>query len=180
MKHRRGQDGFTLIEQIVCAAIVLALSCMAAPALGQLLSRNQLQAAQSDLLAALGHARALAAHSGRRAMLCPSRDGEHCVDGLNWEDGWLSGHYRSGRTDQLDGPPSRASGGYARLTILSTAGRRNVRFQADGSAGGSTVTFTLCRQGRADGALGVVVANSGRVRSATATAEQAERCAHGG
>jgi type IV fimbrial biogenesis protein FimT len=177
---RGREDGYTLVEQILALCVLATLACIAAPALGQLLERSQLQAAQSDMLMALEHARSLAIHSGRRAMLCPSRDGEHCADELNWENGWLLGHYRAEHTDQLDGLPSHKNEGYARLTILSTIGRRRIRFQADGTAGGSTVTFTFCRQGHAEGALGIVVSNAGRIRSSSATTEQANRCAEGG
>jgi type IV fimbrial biogenesis protein FimT len=174
------QSGFSLIEQIVVSCVLLILVCMAAPALGHLLGRNQLQAAQSDILISLQHARGLAVDTGRHAMLCPSRDGTHCSDELHWEGGWLIGHYQSEHTDQIEGAPNLTSGARNQLTILSTIGRRRIRFQADGSAGGSNVSFTLCRQGRADGALAVTVANSGRIYGSKATGEQADRCAAGG
>lgn len=176
----RPQGGFTLIEQIVTVAVLFTLACVAAPALGHLLARSQLQAAQSDVLVALEHARGLAVHTGRRAMLCPSRDGEHCSDELHWEGGWLIGHYHSESTDQLEDAPNFTASRRERLTILSTTGRRRIRFQADGTAGGSNASFTLCRQGQAEGALAVTVANSGRIYGSKATDAQADRCASGG
>lgn len=174
------QGGFTLIEQILTMVVLATLACIAVPALGQLRERSQLQVAQSDILVALQHARGLAIHTGRRAMLCPSRDGAQCSDELHWEGGWLVGHYRSERADQLDGAPRLAAGSHHRLTILSTTGRRRIRFQADGSAGGSNASFTLCRQGHTEGALAVTVSIAGRIYGSRASDEQAHRCADGG
>lgn len=177
---RGRQSGFTLIERILAMIILATLACIAAPALGQLRERSQLQATQSDILVALQHARGLAIHGGRRAMLCPSRDGTHCSDELHWEGGWLVGHYRSASADQLEGAPNLAANSHSQLTILSTTGRRRIRFQADGSAGGSNASFTLCRQGHAEGALAVTVSNSGRIYGSRASDEQAQRCAGSG
>jgi len=183
MKRRHGLacgyhlHGFTLIEQILAVALMAVLACMAVPALGHLMNRSQLLTAQWEIIAALQATRGLAVHTGRRAMLCPTRDGQHCSDELRWEGGWLSGHYRRDRPDQLDGAPSLVASGHERLTILSTAGRKRIRFQPDGSASGSNVTFTLCPRGRTEGALVVVLSNAGRAYGTKATAVQAQSCA---
>ena len=177
--HRQ-QAGVTLIELIVALAVVVTLACVAAPAFSQLRSRSRLQTAQTDLFAALNHARGVAVTNGRRTMLCPSRDGRQCNDGLHWEDGWLLGHYYAGQANQIDGAPLRSFKGDPQLTILSTAGRQRVRFQADGTAGASNVIFTLCARGKAEGTLTVVASNAGRVYGSKATVEQGRRCAAGG
>jgi len=176
----RRQHGLTLIEQIVTVAVVVTLAFVAIPALSQLRHHSQLQVAQTELIAALNHARQIAVTSGRRTMLCPSRDGRQCNDGLHWEGGWLLGHYRAGHVEQIDGAPLFSFPGDERLTILSTVGRQRVRYQADGSAAGSNVTFTLCQRSRAEGALTVVVSNAGRVYSPKVAVDQASRCADGG
>ena len=175
----RHQQGFTLIEQIVAGLIVVVLSCMAAPALGALLRRSRLQTAQLDLISALNHTRALAATTGRRTMLCPSRDGLQCADEPHWEGGWLIGHYRTSQTDQIDGKPLFMGQGHATLTILSTTGRRRVRFQNDGSARGSNVTFTLCARGSPQDTLSIAVSDAGRIRTSKSKPDQARRCANG-
>lgn len=175
-----GQGGFTLVEQIMVAVILAVLACVAAPALGHLVARGQLQAAQSDLIAALQQTRDMAITTRHRAMLCPSRDGVACADDLHWEHGWLLGHYHGTKGEQLDGPPQSRDGGHVSLTILSTIGRRRIRFQATGTAGGSNTGFTLCRKGHVDGALTVTVTNAGRIYGAKASGEQANRCAAGG
>jgi type IV fimbrial biogenesis protein FimT len=177
--RRRHFGGYTLIEQILTIGIAATLACMAAPALGHFMTRSQLQAARSELVAALQAARDEAIHTRQRTLLCPSRDGQRCSDELHWEGGWLVGSYRSDKADQLSGAPTHAAQGQAALTILSTVGRKRIRFQPDGSAGGSNATFTVCRSGQADPALTVTVAASGRILSGHATSEQAQRCARG-
>jgi type IV fimbrial biogenesis protein FimT len=175
----RQASGFTLIEQIVTLAVVITLACVAAPALSRLGRRSRLQAAQMELISSLNHARGLAVTSGRRTLLCPSRDGRRCDDGLHWESGWLVGHYISNQADQVDGEPRLVVPGDSHLTIVSTAGRKRLRYQSDGTAGGSNVTFTLCARGRAEDALTVVASNAGRVYGARASQDQAKQCAIG-
>lgn len=179
MRKRANPGGFTLPELILVLAVIAVLALLAAPPLGRALSRAELHAAQGSLIHALNTTRSTAVFSGRRAMLCPSRDGQRCSDELHWEGGWLLGHYRSDNPDQIDGRPHVTHAHHPRLTILSTAGRQRIRYQVDGSAGGSNVTFTLCRKGRANDALTVVVSNAGRAYAGSATNDQAQRCADG-
>lgn len=170
------QAGVTLIEQIMVVAVLGVLAAIAAPSLARLLRRNQVQLAQAEFIAALQHARGTAAVSGRSTLLCPSRDGARCSGETRWESGWLIGHDPA-RKGQPDAAPLRSGPGYAGITILGDDGRRFVRFQSDGSASGTTNTLRICRRGQPDQALVVVVANSGRVRGARASAEQAASCA---
>lgn len=173
------QLGVTLIEQIMVLAIMAVLTSLAAPPLLQLLSRNQLQVAQTDFIAALQHARGTAITTGKRTLFCPSRNGRSCSDESRWDGGWLIGH-DADRDNQPDNGPLRTGRGYDKINILGDSGRRLVRFQSDGSAGGTTNTWRFCRQGhqgRLDQALIVVVSNSGRIRGAPANAVQAADCA---
>jgi type IV fimbrial biogenesis protein FimT len=111
-------------------------------------------------------------------VFCPSRDGQQCADEERWDHGWLLAADRD-HDNQPDGLPLHVNGNYAeRLSIQSSAGRRHVRFQADGSARGSNLTFVFCRRGEVGQALRVVVANSGSVRGALASSDQASACAH--
>lgn len=172
--------GFTLIELIVTLAVTITLACLAAPALSRLGNRSRLQVMQMELISSLNHARGLAVTSGRRTLLCPSQEGRQCGNGLHWEGGWLVGHYRSGQADQVDGEPRMVVHGDSRLTILSSAGRKRVRYQSDGTAGGSNVTFTLCVRGEAEGALTVVTSGAGRVYGTKASADEGKQCANSG
>lgn len=169
--------GFTLLESIVVLVVASVLMAVAVPALSRMLARYQLSAAQLELIATLQHARGLAVTSGRPKLLCASSDGRHCAGVTQWERGWAVGNYRSGNADQLDGLPALVRAGYQRPTLRITSDRKSIRFQPTGTAGGSAVAFTLCRQGHAEDALGFTLSNMGRVASATPKADTAARCA---
>lgn len=172
----RLQRGFSLIEQVMVLAIIGILTGIALPSLHQLLSRNRLQVAQSDFFTALQHARSTAATSGKRSLFCPSVDGRQCSNDDHWQHGWLLGDDTDG-DHQPDGQPSYVRAAYASgIRIVSSSGRRDVRFRADGSAGGSNLTLLFCEPGRDSPVLSVVVSNAGRVRGAPATAAQAASC----
>lgn len=161
------QAGISLIEQIMVLAIVGTLTALATPALAALLQHTQLQAAQSEFINAMQQARNRAIIGNRTVVFCPSHDGANCLDDTRWETGWLV----------ADPMPRHTGSSHPGLTILGDRGRRRIRFRADGTASGSTNTLRLCRRGRAEGALVVVIANNGRVRGDHASPAQAADCA---
>ncbi|MEO8999877.1 MAG: GspH/FimT family pseudopilin [Rhodanobacter sp.] len=175
-KASRQQHGTTLIEQIMVLAIIAALTGMAVPPMRKLLSRNQLQVAQTDFIAALQHTRETAITSGKRTLFCPTRDGSSCNNGTRWDNGWLLGHDANGDNQPDNGPLYTSHGYNGKLIISSTAGRHIVRFHPDGSASGSNITLLFCQPSSAEHALSVVVSNSGRVRGAPASASQIADC----
>lgn len=173
--HRR-QRGISLVEQIMVVSVIAILAGVALPPLHHLLSRNRLQVAQSEFMTALQHARSTAAITGKRTLFCPSADGHQCSDDTRWERGWLLGHDTDG-DHQPDGGPSYTRTAYAPgLRIASSSGRHEVRFQPDGSAGGSNLTLLFCEPGKQGQTLSVVVSRPGRIRGAPATAAQAATC----
>jgi type IV fimbrial biogenesis protein FimT len=173
--RQRQQRGFTLIEQIMVLAIMAALTGAVAPPMHALLARNRVQSAQMELIAGLQHARGTAVQSGTRVVFCPSRDASRCSNETLWDGGWLLGTDRN-HDNQPDGAPLRVGGGQTRVTIQSTAGRRYVAFQPDGSSPGSNLSIVICDAGGGGAPLSVVVSNAGRVRGASATPAQAAEC----
>ncbi len=173
----RRQRGVTLIEQIMVLAIIAVLLGIATPPLRQLLGRNALRVAQNDFIAALHHAREAAVMSGKRTLFCPSRDGNRCSGGTQWERGWLLGRDGDG-DDQPDDRPLHVGSGYdGKLIIRSSSGRQLVRFRPDGSARGSNITLLFCQPSNAKDALAVAVSMAGRIRGAPANAGQIASCA---
>lgn len=173
----RRSSGFTLIEQIMVLAIVAILTGAAAPSLQRLMSHNELQVAQTDVIGALQRARESAVISGKRSLFCPTRDGGNCSDDTRWEDGWLVGHDSDG-DGQPDHQPMHVGPSHrGKLIIQSSNGRRIVHFRSDGTAGGSNLTLLFCQPAHPDDALLVMVSNAGRIRGARASAEQVGHCA---
>lgn len=170
------QHGTSLIEQIMVLAIVAVLGSIAAPSLGHLLTRNQMQVAQTDFIAALQHSREAAVNTDQHTVFCPTLDGSTCSGGTHWEYGWLLGS-DADHDNQPDAGSLYTGGGYrGKLTIQSSAGRHFVRFLATGSASGSNMTLLFCQASGTEPALVVVVSNSGRIRGGHASAKQAENC----
>jgi type IV fimbrial biogenesis protein FimT len=170
------QKGTTLIEQIMLLAIVGILTGIAVPSLRKLLNHNQQQIAQSDFITALEYARETALTTGKRTLFCPTRDGIRCSNDLHWENGWLL--FQDG-SNQPDHGALRVGRGYGgNLTVQGTVGRHVVRFLPDGSARGSNITLLFCQRGSTDHVLSVMVSNNGRIRSASADAEQTADCGH--
>ena len=171
---RDGQHGVTLIEQVMTVTLVAVLACVAMPSLSQLLHRNEIGAAQTEFIGALQYTRALAAQSGIHTVFCPSVDGTHCSKQVRWDHGWL---VRRDQKNLPDAAPTRVGQPRRKVTIISTAGRQQVRYQADGSAGGNNITLTFCLRGRSEQALSLFVSGPGRVRGAPADAAHARACA---
>ena len=114
---------------------------------------------------------------GRRVVFCPSVDAASCAQSTHWEHGWVLG-VDGDHDNQPDGTPRYTGGARkARVAIRSSVGRQLVRFQPDGSAGGSNLTLTFCNTDAAAPALNVIISNSGRVRGAPASDAQAQACA---
>lgn len=160
-------------------AIVAVLLGIALPSMGKLLGRDQLQVAQTDFISALGHARETAVVTGKRTLLCPSLDGSRCSGDTRWDNGWLLGHDADGNEQPDHGALYVGPGYRGGVSIQSSAGRRFVRFNPDGSASGSNLTLVFCGSGGSATALSVVVSNAGRVRGAPATRAQGASCVRG-
>ncbi|MBD8871765.1 GspH/FimT family pseudopilin [Rhodanobacter sp. DHB23] len=156
-------------------AILGVLAAMALPPLARLLQRDRVRVAQTDFIAALQHARGIAITTGRPTLFCPSRNGAQCSSETRWESGWLIGHDRD-RDGQPDASPLRTQSGYAGITILGDSGRPLVRFRGDGSASGTTNTLRFCSRSEPGQVLLVVISNTGRIRGAPASMEDATSC----
>lgn len=178
-QHSQGsqQRGITLIEQVMVVSITAVLISVATPGLYRLLKSNEVRVAQNEVIAALEYARSTAVNSGKRTIFCPSTDHANCASTSQWEGGWLIA-LDADHDNQPDGRPKYTGVGHGKqLHIRSSTGRRIVRYQPDGSAGGSNLTLLVCQHGGPNPALSVVVSNSGRVRGAPASAAQAADCA---
>lgn len=84
-----GASGWTLLEMLVGLAVLGLLLALAAPALIDLRSKQQLQTQAQALLDTLQWARSEALLRQRRVSVCPALDAHRCDPQGRWELGWL-------------------------------------------------------------------------------------------
>jgi type IV fimbrial biogenesis protein FimT len=160
-------QGFTLMEILTAMAVALVALCIAAPSFGQMLDRHRELVASNEMLAQLALARTWAISRGEPIALCPSTNRLHCDPGIEWSGSWIiyadpDGNRQPDRSSDIL-TISPAPGG-ARLRILSSAGRLQIRYLPDGRAAGTNLTFRLCNHQAV--VAEVVVSATGRARSA--------------
>ena len=83
-KHPR-RTGHTLLELLAVLAMAALLAAAAMPGLQQVLARQQVRAAATDLFSAIELTRAQAMARGQRVLLMPAGPG-----GTDWGTGWLA------------------------------------------------------------------------------------------
>ena len=152
--------GFTLVELSIALALLGALALAGVPALREFLQDCERTATVNGLLQAVHGARRMAAVSGRRVELCPTRDGVDCSGEFLWEG------------DLLLRPEA---GGTLSPRILPSPARRSLQtVRANRSAlsftplrpAATTATLTVCDDRGARAAVAVIVSRAGRPRVA--------------
>lgn len=175
----RQDQGFTLLELLMVLGIATILVTLGVPAWQNLVERMQVANWQRQLHGALNYTRGHAIHAGMPATICArARDGGCAADGGNWHQGWLVFEDGGGHRDcqpNAAGTHCRDSGarilrvnqGPGELRIVNNHNiARRVRYNAMGLSYGYTGRFTVCAEHDAVADKGLVIANTGRIRSA--------------
>ncbi len=175
----RSYQGFTLLELLTVLGISVILLTMGVPAGRNLVERIQVGNWQRQLQGALYYTRSHAIHSGKPATICArGPDGGCAASGGNWQRGWLvfedgAGHGdcqpdAEGRFCQKTGARIlRVNPGPEDVPIVNNHNiARRVRYNPMGLSYGYTGRFTLCADHQNVDDKGLVIANTGRVRSA--------------
>ncbi|QSI75637.1 GspH/FimT family pseudopilin [Niveibacterium microcysteis] len=143
------QKGFTLVELMITVTILGILLALAAPSFSDVLARQRIAGAASDLSSDLMLARIEASRRGGRVSLCPSADGVACGAVGDWSRGWIVFSDPDGdgviaaatdivRTRRIESPQIRiAVTGAPLSTTFQMTGRLNVARQ-----------WTVCVSGR--------------------------------
>ncbi|MEO8671989.1 MAG: GspH/FimT family pseudopilin [Tahibacter sp.] len=165
------QNGTTLMELLTVIAIIAITLGIGLPGFGNLRQRQEMSNARSQLTLALAQARSRAVMSHSAIVMCPSSDGETCLDTVFWQHGWLA-FVDTNRDGKRDFGESRVDLGAPLngVYIASTEGRRQITYHPDGSAPGSNITLTLCDRRGPGSAIALAINNGGRVRLATPAA----------
>ena len=173
------RNGFTLIELMVVLAIVGLTLSLAVPRLRGSVAAGHTAAETAALSETLLQAMDQSTISGNKVVVCASDDGNSCNGSVDWTPGWIA-------FEDADGDRSREPGeallhAHPRLPhdvrLRSSTGRTRIVFQPHGGVNaGSNVTFTFCDSRGASKASTMVLANSARMRTGTASSKQAEAC----
>ncbi len=163
---RRSAAGFTLIEAITAMTVLALGMAIGLPSFRYSLERQRLASTMHLVSGQLAMARMAAITHSIPVSVCPAQGNGICTGNWDWTDGWLV--YRD---PQRQPQPASAthilrqeSAPFPRsVTVLSSSGRKAIRFQPDGRSGGSNIKFRICIDGRLRGEVNVN--NSGRVRS---------------
>lgn len=167
--------GITLIELLTTVAIVAVIAGIALPAFASLGQDMASRSARSLVSVDLAQARAAAVMRASDVVACPSSNAETCSGGLHWHRGWIV-FADANRNRQVDSGETLIAVAQALkpgLAVVSSAGRRSIRFRADGTSDGSNLTLTFCDRRGITQARALVLNNSGRLRSGTPNATQA-------
>jgi len=156
--------GMSLLELSVTLAIVAVLCLLALPSFSATLSRLRADMLRMQLVSVFNSARSTAITRHLPVAVCPSEDGERC--GSDWSRGWLI-HLDRGALSETPLPEDilQFRIGYDDRSVraATSQGRQRLRFQGNGSSGGSPLTVDICAGGLLQGQ--VVVNNVGRTRS---------------
>ena len=170
--------GFTLLELMIALAVTAVLAISVLPALTHARAAANAGVARAAITTTLLDSLRRANVKGVQVVVCPSDDGRTCSDTIDWSGGWIS--FTDSDGDKLPGAGDtllqRTPALDGEVMLHSTTGRTRLTFQPGGSSEGSNVTFTLCdRRGEAR-AVALLLANSGRVRTAAVESARASRC----
>jgi len=158
--------GLTLIELLTTLAIGSITLSLAIPAMGALIGTNTRAGSVNTMISHLQLARSEAITRGRYSILCPSVNGQDCLDSTVWEGGYIlvedsnnnkvvdSDDRLIRRVQQLDN----------RISIRSTPGRKRILFNPQGMSPGFNLTLSFCDQQQAVEPRVIILSNSGRPR----------------
>ncbi len=162
----RRRRGYSLIELMVCLAIVAITIAWAAPSFGNFLRDAARAREVNQFLQAVYAARSEAIKRNGVVSLCPSRDGATCTPGSLWSTGWLI-------FVNLDrDSPAAVDSGEELLRVYPAwdsgqirSNRTTLSFRAFGQSG-VTATITFCDARGSSAARAVIVSQTGRPRIA--------------
>ncbi len=160
---RQSHNGFSAIECLIVIALVAILTSAAAPSFAKLLKQSSISSVRDTWFSALMMARGQAARLNQPIVVCASIDGQQCLRQSSANGQLMVFIDRNGNWRRETTEPSLLQTRVEGANISSN--RRGVLFRSDGSAPGYNQTLSFCLPGNAEG-LGIVIANSGRVRMA--------------
>ncbi len=163
-------SGFTLIELLTVLAVAAIGLAIGVPSYRSAIEQQRVSSAMHLLSAQMASARSTAITYRIPTVVCPSNRAGGCrLDG-DWSEGWLMFLDPDGnRQPDIRGDILRDENApiHPSLRIVSSAGRLQLRYTADGRSGGSNLRVRVCRDDKLLGQVAVSI--TGRVRSERST-----------
>lgn len=160
--------GFTLIELLTTIVVAGLILTIGLPAFMDTVQNNRLSAKINELVTDFNLARSEALKRGKFVTLCkPNTSATACDDSAGWRDGWIvfADDNGNGSVDSSD-VILRVHGTLTGLTSVHYLKDR-VTFTGSGfTIGVVNGTITFCDSRGAGKAKGLVLSNTGRLRSA--------------
>ena len=163
---RRQQGGFSLYELLMTLMLAALLLSIGLPSFSSLLARSQQAVEINALFHAFHLARKQSIMRRKVVSLCPSRDGESCLAGTDWSQGWIMFE----NTDR-DSPPRvdpgeiivRAHDVADSVRIIANRQAFTLRATHKRATNG---TFVICDTRNRTAAKGLIISYTGRPRVA--------------
>ncbi|MGZ8157128.1 MAG: GspH/FimT family pseudopilin [Burkholderiales bacterium] len=165
-----GQRGFTLLEMLIAAGIVVLVTAMSAPTVRESMFNARMSAEASDLMANVALARAEAVRRNERVLLCVSTNYDAanptCTGG-NWHQGYIVFvDLSKGGNHNSNEPLLRIVPPFASGNTVSSGGVTTIPYAPSGTTlpGTPAVVLTFCdpRTGRQDAGRRITVNTTGR------------------
>lgn len=164
MLNRPTAGGYSLYELIITIAVVAVVFAMGVPSFGKMVADHRLKVEVDALFHAVHLARKESIVRRRAVTLCPSADGQNCVQGFDWSSGWIM-------FVNLDrDAPARRDSGEPVLRQFSVslhnevrANRRSFSFRTT-ALRATNGTFIFCDKARRAAPRALIVSYTGRPR----------------
>ncbi len=180
---RQHAGGVTLIEALVVLALLAILAALAAPALGQMVAQQRLNATAAEMVGALALTRSEAIRQGQRVVLCRAgpepAPNQRCATNSNtvsapehqWTAGWLLFADLNGNAQRDDGETLLRVGSAAPAGVVVVGNMHVARYVSYMPQGHTLLvtgafqagTIALCQPGSSP-MLGIVISRNGRPR----------------
>ena len=163
---RQQHGGFSLYELLMTLALAALLVSIGLPSFSSLLARNRQAVEINALFHAFHLARKQSIMRRKVVSLCPSRDGETCLDDKDWSTGWIMFE----NTDR-DSPPHVDPGEMVLRahdvsdSVRIIANRKGFTLRATFKRA-TNGTFVICDTQNRAAAKGLIVSYTGRPRVA--------------
>jgi type IV fimbrial biogenesis protein FimT len=157
-------QGYSLYELLMTLGLFAVVVSLGVPSFGRILAEHRLRVEVDTLFHAIHLARKESIVRRREVTLCPSTDGQNCVPGFDWSQGFIMFVNRD-----RDSPPRRDSDEpLVREYSTSShnqvvANRRSFSFRTT-ALRATNGTFILCDKARRAAARALIVSYTGRPR----------------